>query len=313
MYIFLIVCACIVGLCLVIGYILYRFAFVRRKGPFPPAAGTGKTPARRYFNDHYAEQMQYLTDWGYETVSMINYQGKKLVGYLFRAKAPTDTIALCIHGYRNAALNEYLFHAPMYLEHLGMDLLLVDNQAHGASEGKRIGFSWNDRLDCIQWVRWITTNLGSDKKVLLQGISMGAATVLNAAGEADVPEAVKWVVADCSFSSLKNEILHVMHRQFHLPAFPFYYIASGFCRILNGFFCGTANVEKQTSHIKIPVLLIHGASDDYVPTEMVYLLRDACSAPKELLIVPDAKHAESFLLEPKEYEEAIRRLLNQAI
>lgn len=307
----LIVCSCVFGACLVLSYVLYRYAFIRGKEPVPPVPGTGKTEARRFFSEHYAERMSYLERWGYETVTVTNFQGKRLVGYLFRAKRPTERVALCIHGYRNAAFNEYLYHAPMYLEHLGMDLLLVDDQAHGASEGKRIGFSWNDRRDCLQWVDWITGHMGPDKEVLLQGISMGAATVLNAAGESSLSENVRWVVADCAFSSLKVEILQVMKQRFHLPAFPLYYMASGFCRLLNGFFCGTADVAKQTAKIKVPVLFIHGGEDRFVPTEMVHTLYEACNTPKDLLIVPSARHGESFLLEPETYESMIRKLLEK--
>ena len=311
MDIFYIVCACILGMCVLVSYILYRYAFIRSAEPVPPIAGTGDTEARRFFSDHYGERLRFLEDWGYETVSIVNFQGKRLVGYLFRAKRPTDKIALCVHGYRNAAFNEYLFHAPMYLEHFGMDLLLVDDAAHGASEGRRIGFSWNDRKDCLQWCRWIVERFGPEEKILLQGISMGAATVLNAAGEEGLPPNVRWVVADCSFSSLKREILHVMKQRFHLPAFPLYYMASGFCRLLNGFFCGTANVVRRTARIQVPVLFIHGDADRFVPTEMVHELYDACTAPKALLIVSGARHGESFLLEPDAYETAVRGLLEK--
>lgn len=308
---FLTVCASILILCLIVSYILYRYAFIRGREPVAPIPGTGKTEARKFFSDHYAEKIRFLEEWGYETVSIVNFQGKRLVGYLFHAKQPTDRIALGVHGYRNAAFNEYLFHAPMYLERLGMDLLLVDNEAHGASEGRRIGFSWNDRRDCVQWCRWILERFGPEENILLQGISMGAATVLNAAGESDLPKNVRWVVADCSFSSLKREILHVMKQRFHLPAFPLYHIASGFCRLLNGFFCGTANVVRQTSRIGRPILFVHGDADRFVPTEMVYELYDACKTSKELLIVPGARHGESFLLEPGKYETAVRCLLDK--
>ncbi len=301
----------LVALLVFAGYMMYRMVFIRKANPEPPVPGSGKTAPRRYFTTHFAQSMQRLEDVGYETVTIRNADGQQLVGYLLRCGAPDADVALCIHGYRYCGLYEYTFFAPMYLQDIGMDMLIVDDRAHGMSEGKRIGFSWNDRTDCIQWVNWIAEHLGPQRRVLLQGISMGAATVLNASGDPTLPASVRWVVADCSYSSLRAELVHEMHRSFHLPPFPLYQLTSLWCRLLNGFFIGECDVAKLVSRSNVPTLFIHGADDSYVPTSMVYTLFEACHAPKDLMVVPGAQHAESFYENPSRYSLTVREFLQR--
>ncbi len=312
MTIFWIVLGSVLGFLLIFGYASYHAMFLRAGNPRAPHPGKRKrTVAKQLFADNYAHAIEYLEQWGYETVSILNFQGKHLIGYYFKAKHPTDTIALCFHGFRNTAFNEFLYHTRMYLEHFGFDVLIVDNKAHGASDGTRIGFSWNDRRDCIQWCHWIADNMGPDKKVLLQGISMGAATVLSAAGEPYCPSNVRWIVSDCSFSTLKEELLHVMHKSVWLPTFPFYYILSLYCRIFNGFWVKVVDVRRQVSNIKVPVLFIHGGADKFVPTRMAFSLYEACNSPKDIIIVDGAQHGQSYLLGSVKYIAGIEELVEK--
>lgn len=292
------------------GYMMYRFAVVRR-APDPPL-DPEKAPneLRRYYAQHLPRQMDWLQNWGWQDVEITGRKGARLHGYYFKAKQPTNRTVLAVHGYRcEGGRREYLYFAPMYLEQLGMNLLLVDDYAHAQSEGKRIGFGWNDRLDCLNWIDWIVQNQGADSEILLQGVSMGAATVLMAAGEDALPGNVRGVVADCSYSSVREELLHVSRLQFKVPAFPLYHIASLFCKVLAGYFFGEGDTLGQTRRIRVPVLFIHGEQDKFVPVEMVYRLHEACAAPKLLWTVPNAAHAECFLADSAGYQAQVEQLL----
>lgn len=296
-------------ICVAGGYLLYRFIVVRR-APVPPPTDPQKvSEARRYFVEHYPEQLQWLENWGYETITLQSADGTPLVGYYFRAAQSTNRTALAVHGYRCNAFQEYLYFAPMYLEDLGMNLLLVDDYAHGNSGGKHIGFGWKDRLDCILWANWLAQRHGPECQVLLQGISMGAATVLMAAGDDTLPACVQWVVADCGYSSMQEEVCYIMKSLYHAPAFPLYHIGSAWCKLLAGYSFEDPNTEAYTRRCKIPVLFVHGTEDDFVPFSMVKKLYDACSAPKYRLIVPGAAHTESFLLQREAYVQHVQNLL----
>lgn len=302
--------ACLVAVTVAAGYMLYRFAVVRR-GPDPlPDPDKAPNELRRYYALNLPRQMAWLENWGWQDVEITGKKGARLHGYFFKAKQPTNRTVLAIHGYRcEGGMREFLYFAPMYLEQFGMNLLLVDDYAHAQSEGKHIGFGWNDRLDCLRWIDWIIQNQGADSEILLQGVSLGAATVLMAAGEEGLPRNVRGVVADCAYSSVREELLHVSRLQFKVPSFPLYHIASLFCRLRAGYFFGQGDTLEQVRRIKVPVLFIHGEKDKFVPTEMVYRLYDACNAPKLLWTVPEAAHAECFLADSAGYEAQVEHLL----
>ncbi|MDL2254270.1 alpha/beta hydrolase [Ruminococcaceae bacterium OttesenSCG-928-I18] len=309
--VFLLILVIIMAILLLGGYGVYRIVIERRREKRHPKPGKAKTALRRRYTENYLQQMQWLDSWGYERVEIQSRDGQKLVGMLFLAQNPTKKTVLAVHGYRVHGFREYLYMAPMYLEELGMNLLLVDNYAHGDSGGRRIGFGWNDRLDCILWADWLVDRFGPESELLLQGVSMGASTVLMAAAEPLLPAQVRWVVADCAFTSAGEMVRRVMTHKFFMPAFPFYHLSSMYCKLLAGYYYGEADTEKMVKRIKIPVLFIHGQEDPFIPPQMSGRLYDAGPAPKEYLPVPGAAHAESYLAAPGEYLAAVRRLLEK--
>ena len=52
--------------------------------------------------------------------------------------------------------------------------MVVDERAHGKSEGTYIGFGCLDRYDALQWMEYVVERLGEDCELMLHGISMGA-------------------------------------------------------------------------------------------------------------------------------------------
>ena len=93
---------------------------------------------------------------------------------------------MCFHGYTSEGLNDYTSIAKFYLNQ-GFSLMVVDERAHGKSEGTYIGFGCLDRYDALQWMEYVVERLGEDCELMLHGISMGAATVLMSTG-LELPE-----------------------------------------------------------------------------------------------------------------------------
>ncbi|MDL2229687.1 alpha/beta hydrolase [Treponema sp. OttesenSCG-928-L16] len=296
-------------LVLAAGYGAYRYIIVRGKD-----AGTDLDVSDRPDPDGLlprTEQMQWLRDWTWEDVSLRNSRGALLRGYLFRASGEAKRTALCIHGYRYAGLKEYLYIARMYLEQFGMNVLIVDDYAHGGSEGRRIGFGWNDRKDCVQWAAWLADRFGPDHGILLHGISMGANTVINAAGDPEIPASVRWAVEDCGYSSAAEELRFMMKKRFGLPAFPLYYVISLFNKLLNGWFFSENDALRSAGRITVPMLFIHGSGDKTVPASMAREMYETCKAPKELLLMQDVDHAQAYTADPVSYTAAVSRLLEK--
>ncbi len=62
----------------------------------------------------------------------------------------------------------------------GHNVLMIEERAHLESEGHTITFGIKERYDALDWIRYALQRFGEDTRIILVGISMGAATVLMA-------------------------------------------------------------------------------------------------------------------------------------
>ena len=148
----------------------------------------------------------------------------------------------------------------------GHNLLLIDQRAHGKSDGKVITFGIKERFDVKSWIDYSIHRHGENVKIMLYGISMGAATVLMAS-ELNLPKNVVGIVADCPYSSPKA-IIKKVTGEMGLPATLFYPFIRLGALIFGGFDPSSAAPILAVKNTDIPILLIHGDADDFVPCEM---------------------------------------------
>lgn len=244
-----------------------------------------------------------------EQVSITTYDGLKLNATLIPAAEKSDRTVLAIHGYHSTGFREYATFIRFYHE-MGFNILLPDNRAHGRSEGKYIGFGWLDRVDIQQWIQLILAEYGTGSRIALQGVSMGGAAVLMASGE-QLPEQVKAIVADCPYTSVKEQLGHVMETEVKFPKEPLMTTTSWLTKAVAGYSFEEASALKQVKKSVTPTIFLTGDADDFVPTEMTHTLYKACPAPKELVVVPHARHAEAHVVDREGYESKVRAFLEQ--
>lgn len=211
----------------------------------------------------------------------------------FHPQSSHDYVILC-HGYGNDDLDGMCVYARPYLE-AGWNVLTPYARAHGPSEGRYIGMGWRERLDIADWMAKIRLR-DPEARIVLHGVSMGGATVLNAAGEN--PEGLEAVVADCGYTSVWDQFAAQAQALFGLPSFPVLNIADRIARPWLGAGFHEADTTAQVARIQVPVLFIHGQKDTFVPFPMMEKNWNACSAPKEKIIVPTAGHANSIYEDP---------------
>ena len=250
--------------------------------------------------------MHERSDWmmaqPHEDVWIRSKDGLKLHGTYFPGNGGTKAV-ICFHGYTSKGLNDYGSLSYYYLNH-GFRMLLIDERAHGDSEGTYIGFGTMDRLDGLEWVRWMIEKTGDDAQSLLHGNSMGGATVCMMGGM-DLPRQVKGIVSDCAFTSARDVFTHVLHSMYHLPAFPMIQIADRVNRKKAGYGLDDCNAAREVRKAKVPFLFIHGDEDIFVPCWMCEEIYKNCASPKTKLIVKGAGHGESYYKDTKAYEEAL--------
>ncbi len=212
-------------------------------------------------------------------------------------------IVICFHGYTSQGMSDYVGLSDYYRRQ-GFSMLLVDERAHGDSEGEYIGFGCLDRIDALMWIDWVLQQCGEETQILLHGTSMGGATVLMSSGLA-LPEQVKGIISDCGFTSAKEVFTHVLHSMYHLPAFPMIQIASLVNKKKAGYGLGECNAAKEVQKAEVPILLIHGDADTFVPCSMCEKIYENCASDKKMLIVKGAAHAESYYKDMEAYENAL--------
>lgn len=283
----------------IIAYICYRMAFYVPDRS--PEAGEELQFPEGEIYDVFRDSME---KWAKETRAMPHedmtvtaFDGLELWGKYYEY-APGAPIELMFHGYRGSAERD-LSGGVQRCFKLGRSAVIVDQRCSGRSGGNVITFGINEHRDCLTWVEHLCDKFGPDVRIILTGISMGAATVMMAAGK-PLPKNVVGALADCGYSSPK-EIIKKVIRQMGLPAelaYPFVKLGA---RLYGHFDLEETSPQEALKKCKVPVIFFHGENDDYVPCEMSRINYDACTSRKKLVTIPGAGHGLSYPIAPEQY------------
>ena len=254
------------------------------------------------YKDFMKERKNYMMAQPHEDVWITSEDGLKLHGTWFPREDKTKVV-ICFHGYTSQGMNDYIGLSGYYLKR-GYSMLLVDERAHGQSEGEYIGFGCLDRKDALGWIGWVLKECGESVQILLHGTSMGGSTVLMASG-LELPPQVKGIVSDCAFTSPKYVFTHVLHTMYHLPAFPMIQIADRVNKEKAGYGLDECNAAREVQKATVPILFIHGEADTFVPCRMCKEIYENCASPKQILTIQGAAHAESYYKDTAAYEQAL--------
>jgi fermentation-respiration switch protein FrsA (DUF1100 family) len=208
------------------------------------------------------------------------------------------------HGYRGSAERDLCGGVHRCFA-LGRSALIVDHRGAGESDGRIITFGIKERRDCLDWIKYTAERFGEDAKIIITGISMGAATVMMTLSE-DLPRNVIGAIADCGYTSPKEIITKVMG-DLKLPSAIFYPFVKLGAKIFGGFNLEEFSALEGVAGCKIPIIFIHGEADTFVPCDMSVRLYEACTAPhKRLFTLPDTGHGLAYPKDPEEYYRVIR-------
>lgn len=251
-------------------------------------------------------------DWmeqqAHEEVTVTSHDGLKLAGTFFPRENARGTI-LMVHGWRGTPITDFGCAMLSYYEK-GLNILLVHQRTQGPSEGKFITFGIRESRDVHSWVQWHADRFGKEAPLLITGISMGATTVLMAAGR-DFDANVRGIIADCGFTS-PWDIIGSVIRSTGLPKYPFLPLVGLYTRLFGGFGLREYSTLEAVKNLKLPVFFAHGQEDSFVPCYMTEQAYEACgSEEKTLLLVPGAKHGTSYLVDRENYERQIRDFVDR--
>ncbi len=237
----------------------------------------------------------------YEAVSVLSHDGLRLAGKYYHRRNDAPLI-IFFHGYRCSSLRDGngIF---LYTKKLGYNILMVDQRVHGDSEGKAITFGIQERYDCFNWIEWAQQKLGEDVEIILSGLSMGAATVLMTANMG-LPKNVKGILADCPYSSPK-EVIRKVIKDMNFPVDIVYVLAKLSAKWIGGFDLEETSAVEAVKNSKLPILIIHGDDDRFVPCTMSQKCVAVSDGNVELVLVEGAGHGISHCVDTKKYEDAV--------
>ena len=240
---------------------------------------------------------------------MTSYDGLKLKGYFINNNS--NKLAILVHGY-HGRFYSVVSQARIFYEN-GFDVLTINNRTHDSSEGKLITMGKRETRDLGDWIE-LMVKRNPNYQIALYGISMGGHIVMKAASKKSVNQKIKCVIEDCGFHSLKDE-LTLMTKKSPSPI-PRTTVAFAdlYSRLVHHF-SFTYTIKKSFKNLKMPILILHGSKDDYVPTYNAELNYDAVpeGVYKEKHIFEGAGHTQSVVNKKEEYTRIVNEFVNKFI
>ena len=282
------------------GNYLFRFALDPRFGGMIGSYEEGDWTLEgdsAWFSEHSGDR--WLT----------SHDGLELHALYLPQEGESHKYAVICHGYGSIPQLGGRFAARFY--DMGFHILAPAARAHEVSEGRYASMGWLERRDIVAWVDALVEQ-DPQAEIVLFGVSMGGATVMMTAGEADLSPQVKCVIEDCGYSSVWDEFAVQLDEMFGLPTFPVLDAASLVTRLRAGYGFKEASAVEQLKKTTLPMLFIHGEEDTFVPYAMLDLVYDACPSPdKERLSIPGAGHGEASWEDPELYWSTVDDFLSR--
>lgn len=285
-------------------YICYRIAFWAPKRVFDEDVQIHLPDGEQYLKvrEGIERCVNNMLNRPFEPVTITTFDGQKLYARYYHV-ADGAPLQIQFHGYKSSAVLDFCG-GSLYAGKIGHNALVVDQRSHGRSEGKAITFGVLERKDVLSWIDYARSRFGEDVRIILAGLSMGAATVLMSADQ-PLPSNVLGIVADCPYSSPATIIKTVSKRDMHMPVALVYPFIKLGARLFAGFDLEESSAVTAVKNTPVPILIIHGEDDNFVPCDMSREIRDANPDMITLVTIPEAGHGLCYMTDPKSYETAM--------
>ena len=266
----------------------------------------GTRPRDRQLTETPANFGAQFKDVEFETSDNV-----KISGWLLPSR---DKHATIVYSHGLFRSRRELMERAIDLWKLGYGALLYDARSHGESGKARVSMGYWERLDAEAAVKFLREEVPDDRIVLF-GISMGAAAALLAAAE--TPE-VAAVISDSSFLSFDDTVDHHVRMFLHLPTFPMANEFKFFIERKAGFDASKLDALDAVKRIgDRPILFIAAAHDRRMPPEIAQTLYNACASSKRDLLVVDGPgsdiHGHAYQANPQFYIARVAQFLDRAL
>jgi len=250
----------------------------------------------RQWAEKHAEQKKEVS---------VRSDGLKLCGEYF--DFGNKKAVIIIPGRMESCIYSYYFAEPF--RQAGCNVLVIDNRAHGLSEGKYNCLGFKEYRDILAWSRLLHEEFGIEG-IVLHGICIGSETSLFTITAKKCPEYVKGMIGEGMYvnfyESLKNHMIEQKR-----PMYPFIYIIVFWIWAFTGAHIMTDGPLKRIRGLKKPILFLHSREDIYSFPELAVKLYDACPSQKEIVWFETGDHSRIRTVHKEKYDRAIAGFVNR--
>lgn len=235
----------------------------------------------------------------FEPVDLATEDGVRLAAWWMPADDARGTVIL-LHGYGDSK-NQSLAYAP-FLHAASFHVLAFDFRAHGESGGAFTTVGLDEVRDAEAAYRYAAARDGD--RVAFLGLSMGAATAINAAGGLGVDA----VVADSAFATLQNIAANSITHFTDLPRYPYGPVAVFLAARMVERDIADNQPVRAAERLAAPLLVIQGSADTIAfPDEDGRPIAEAAGA--DYWLVDGATHVGAHAAARDEYERRVVEFL----
>ena len=255
-----------------------------------PRPRNGKTPAD--------------SNLAFETHRFPSANGSTLEAWQLRGKEDRPLILL-FHGY--AVSKSSLLSTARVFHALGYATLLVDFYGSGGSSGSGTTIGVKEAVDVASTVDY-ARHTWKDRKIILYGISMGAAAVLRAIAVKGVqPDAI---IIEATFDRLlttgKNRF-----RTMGLPGSPFAELLLFWGSVQQGFNFFSHNPVEYAGEVNCPALVLHGEKDERATIDEARGIAVAMKKPARFVAYAGVPHIPIVDARPDQWKRDVQIFLEQ--
>lgn len=214
---------------------------------------------------------------------------------------------IIIAGRMESLLYDYYFAEPY--RQAGLNVLVIDNRAHGNSEGKHSSLGQKEYRDLLAWSKLLHDELGNDS-VVLHGICIGSAGALFALTDEKCPDYITCMVAEGMYTTFYETFKNHMIQDKH-PLFPFALEVMLHIRIFSGVNVLTNGPIKRIGKLTKPILFLHSKEDTFSLPEKAEVLYEKCTSNKKIVWYNKGAHSRIRANNMQEYDNAIIDFMNE--
>lgn len=307
MYLLIIIFVLLLIFCAVVLY-FFNLAFARKFSVSAADMDENLSKELSPFSDVIGKGREFIKSTPHEWCYTQSFDDLKLAARYYNNNS--SCTILLFHGYRSSAAHDFSCAVEMYYK-MGLNILLVEQRAHGKSEGKYITFGVNESRDVLSWCEFLNQQF-KPKQIIISGISMGATTVLLSL-RLPLPQNVKGVIADCGFTSPADIIAKVGKDSFKINAKPLIPFLNLACKLIGKFSITELSTIETVKLSNLPIMLIHGEKDTFVPCEMTKATFKNCKNNCKIFLSANAGHGTSFLFDTESLIQELKLFLTSCI